>query len=78
MCGSDWVFEECPVTEPGMIVNSGSLLVRMLICTLLSGKVLEFASDVLGSICLILFFFSAEKQAFCSFSTHPWFSRCGC
>lgn len=53
MCDSDWVLEECPVTELGAIVNSENLLVRMRIGALLSGKVPELASDVLGIICLM-------------------------
>lgn len=53
MCDGDRVLEECPVTELGAIVNSENLLVRMLIGALLSGKVPELASDVLGIICLM-------------------------
>lgn len=53
MCDSDWVLEECPVTELGAIVNSENLLVRMLIGALLSAKMPELASDVLVIICLM-------------------------
>ena len=53
VCDRDGVLEECPLTQLGAIVNSGNLLVRMLIGAVLSGKVLELASDVLGIICLM-------------------------
>lgn len=65
------------VTKLGAIGNSENLLVRMLIGALLSGKVLELASDVLGIVCLMGMIFY-RKIFFCFFSTVLWFSRCGC
>lgn len=58
------------VTKLGAIGNSENLLVRMLIGALLSVKVLELASDVLGIVCFmgIIFyrkFFFASFLQFC-------------